>query len=341
MLEFSEWIWLKIEISKEKNKFKNYLINSKKILLINHRRMDGDAYWSLAWFYYVLKAIWGYEIKCINDEKTPESLKFLNTQEIFEPELDIKVFNPDLIISFDVAWIEQLWEIYKNNTNIFHSTPFVVIDHHISNPWFWSINIIENASSTAEIVYEIIKDFWFEKFIDEKIATLLLTWIVTDTNSFFNTNSSSKAFKIAWEIMQYKPRHQEIILNLFKKKPYNRVKLWWKILEWLKDINNWKIVWNIIPKKIFIETQTTDKDISWLIDEFLTTVDGLEVWFLLYETPENKIKWSFRSKTDRINLSDFCEKFGGWGHARAAWFLVEWKNIYEVEQEVISELKKL
>jgi hypothetical protein len=47
-------------------------------------------------------------VKAINDEHTPEAFKFLIKEEIFEPELDIKEFSPDLIISFDAAAIEQL-----------------------------------------------------------------------------------------------------------------------------------------------------------------------------------------------------------------------------------------
>lgn len=54
--------------------------------------------------------------------------------------------------------------------------------------------------------------------MDSKIATFLLTWIITDTNSFFNTNSSANSFLSSSELINYNPRHQEIIQNLFKKK---------------------------------------------------------------------------------------------------------------------------
>lgn len=329
---------LKLNLENEKNKLINYLNNSKKILLVNHRRMDWDCFWSLSAFYYLLKIKW-YEVKAINDEKTPEVFKFLNDEEIFENNLEN--FIPDLIISFDAAWIEQLWEIYKINLDIFLNTTFIVIDHHTSNLAFWNINIIDTiASSTCEITWDIIKKLWWKKDVNSKIATFLLTWIITDTNSFFNTNSSSKSLASASELMKYKPNHQNIIINLFKKKPYNRLKLWWKVLESLKDINNWKIIRNIIPKSLFIQTWTTDKDISWLIDEFLTTIEWLEVWFLLYELEDKKVKWSFRWKTDNIDLSEFCSKWWWWWHIGASWFIIEWKNIYEIEQEVIEEIKK-
>lgn len=333
---------LEASIKNEIWKFKNYLKNSRKILLVNHRRMDGDAYGSLSWFYYILRKFWDYKIIAVNDEKTPEAFQFLNNEEIFDTNLNLADFHPDLIISFDVASLEQLWDVYKNNLSTFQNTTWVNIDHHISNALFWNIHIVDtSASSTCEIVWHIIKNFELEKYVDEAIATFLLTGIITDTNSFFNTNSSAASLQAASEMMRFKPRHQDIIINLFKKKPYARLKLWWHILENLKDIKNGKIVWNSVPQSLFIQTNTTDKDISGLIDEFLTTLDGLEVWFLLYELPDKKVKWSFRAKTDDIDLNIFCSKWWGWWHKRASWFVVEWKNIYEVEQEVIQELQKL
>jgi hypothetical protein len=108
----------------------------------------------------------------------------------------------------------------------------------------------------------------------------------------------------------------------------------------LKNIDWGKVVWNIVPESMFIQTWTSDKDISGLIDEFLTTIDGLEVWFLLYELEKWKIKGSFRSKTDAIDLSIFCSKWWWWWHSRAAGFLIENKNIFELEQEIIWELKE-
>jgi len=333
---------LDIDLKKEKNKFYNYLRNSKKILLINHRRMDWDAYWSLAWFYYILQNIWWYEVKCINDDLTPEFLKFLSQEEIFDNSLDLSTFNADLIIWFDIASIEQMWEMYKNDISYFKNTTFVNIDHHLSNDWFGSINIVDiSSSSTCELIWSIIKDFWFSRYMDSKIATFLLTWIITDTNSFFNTNSSANSFLASSELMSYHPKHQEIIQNLFKKKNYNKIKLWWEVLKTLKDLNNWEIVRNTIPKSLFTSTKTINSDISWLLDEFLTTIDWLKVWFLLYELDNWDIKWTFRGKTDDINLNEFCMEFGWWGHSRASGFIISWKTIYEVEKIVIDKLSNI
>jgi nanoRNase/pAp phosphatase (c-di-AMP/oligoRNAs hydrolase) len=179
-----------------------------------------------------------------------------------------------------------------------------------------------------------------DRYVDEQMATMLLMWIITDTNSFFNTNSISRAMEVAWLLMWYGARHQDIILNLFKKKPFNRLKLWWKLLEWIKQSEDWKYVWTTITNDLFLSTKTTTDDTSGFIDEFLSTINWAKVVFLLYELWWNKIKWSFRSRDDNYNVYKFCELFWWGGHPRASWFTKEKTSIYELETEVLWKLKE-
>lgn len=321
---------------------KKLLKKSKKILLINHRRMDGDAIWSLIWFYEILKQLWDYQIKLFNEEQTPVFFDFLNISHLFTNNINLEDFSPDLIITFDVASTDQIGKLYFENKNIFLNTTVVNIDHHESNPNFWDINIVDSDTTSAcEVVFDLINELWYKKFINNTVAKFLLLWIITDTNSFINTNTSSKAFFTAWELMKYNVNHQELIINLFKRKPYNKLKLWGKILENLKDIKNQQIIWGIVPKSYFVQTETNDKDISGFIDEFLTKVDWLKVGFLIYELPNKKLKASFRSKCDDIDLSNFCEKFWWGWHCKASWFTREKDNINELEQKIITELSKI
>ena len=46
--------------------------SADRILLINHIRMDPDAFGSIAAFYEILKAH-GKDVRATNDDKTPES----------------------------------------------------------------------------------------------------------------------------------------------------------------------------------------------------------------------------------------------------------------------------
>ena len=65
-----------------------HLKSSQKILLINHIRMDGDAWGSLAALALILKSM-GKDVKALNDCAVPPSLAFLGNTELIEPNLDV------------------------------------------------------------------------------------------------------------------------------------------------------------------------------------------------------------------------------------------------------------
>ena len=122
--------------------------SADRILLINHIRMDPDAFWSIAAFHEILKAHWK-NVKATNDDKAPESFSFLWKNNIIEPSMDIRSYDPDLIISFDAGGLSQLWNSYINYKDVFNEKDFVVLDHHITNPGFGKINIIDVQSSST------------------------------------------------------------------------------------------------------------------------------------------------------------------------------------------------
>ena len=318
-------------------KFEELIKNSNKILLVNHIRMDPDWYWSLWAFYYVLKKLWKI-VKATNDEKAPKDFIFSWKDEIIEPSLNIKKFNPDLIITFDSASLDQLWFIYKNNMDIFEKSNFVVIDHHISNKWFWTVNLIDpKSSSTCELLYEILILINYKKFITPFIASHLIMWIITDTNIFYNTNTTSKTLKIASELLDLWANIRYPIYEFYRKKTFNKTKLWWEVLKDIKKSNDWKIIWATIKKEVFNKTNTSDKETTGLINEFLANMAWSEISFLLYELEADKVKASFRSSA--FDVSKLCSDFWGWWHKQAAWFTSD-KSIDIVEKEILERLSK-
>jgi phosphoesterase RecJ-like protein len=247
--------------------------------------MDPDAFWSLWSFYYILEKLWK-NVKAINDEQKPENFAFLDKNQIFETNLDLKKFNPDLIISFDSASTEQLWEIYKKNEKIFKKTDFVVIDHHITNSWFWNLNIINsNSSSTCELLFSIIKEIWFLKYLEEKELNLLMAGILTDTNVFYNTNVTVNTHFTAWELLNLWANSRNSIFEFFKKKTITKTKLLWKALQNLEiiynKINSKNIVYTILRKSDFEELNATDKETNWII-EHLINIENTELAFIIY-----------------------------------------------------------
>ncbi|NUJ97793.1 bifunctional oligoribonuclease/PAP phosphatase NrnA [Candidatus Gracilibacteria bacterium] len=322
----------------EIKKLGDYINKSKKILLINHIRMDGDAFGSLGSFFLILQKL-GKNVKAVNDYEVPKSLQFLSKEKIIETNFEIKDFNPDIIISLDASDFGQLGEIYEKNKEFFEEKPLIVIDHHLTNPGFGNINIIDiETSSTCELVYEIYKNLGYDKLIDNKIANFILTGIYTDTNIFYNKNTSSKTIQIASELFSLGAESHQIIFELFRKKSLKKIKLFTKVLSHIEDFKDGKIVGAIAKKEDFGDTD--EEEISGLLNECIATIEGAKIAFLIYETEKGNIKGSLRSNDDTIDVAKICALFGGGGHKLAAGFKKS-GNIDDVKEELLKELEKV
>lgn len=313
------------------------LINySNKILLLSHKRMDPDTFWSMWALYFVLEKLWK-NIKAINDDPAPINFEFLWANNIIEENLDISSFNPDLIISLDAWSVDQLWNIYTDNKNTIKESTFVNIDHHVTNNGYWDLDIIDKkSSSTCELLFEILEILDLKKYLDKKSATLLISGILSDTNMYYNTNTSAKTLKIASKLLEHWADMRSSIYNFFKKRTFEKSKLWWECLKDLKKSENWKIVWLIIKREKFEKTWTSDRDTAWLIWEFLACIKWMEVCFILYELENLDVKASFRSKN--FDVSEFSKTFWWWWHKLAAWFILN-KKIEDIEKEVLKWLE--
>ncbi len=314
------------------------LAKAKKILLINHVRMDPDAFSSLVSLYFILKKDW-YEVKAVNDDNPPDDYMFLVKENIFEVDLNIKDYSPDLIISLDAASLDQLWSTYTDNKIIFENTYFIIIDHHLSNPWFWDLNIINTkSSSTCELVFNIIEQLWLTDKVDKNIATILLTWIYTDTNIYYNSNTSPETLEIWAKLMRLWADFRLPMFEFYKKKKFNKSKLWWEALWKLEKTDDWKIFWAIITEEMFKKTWTSESDVSWLINEFLSNLEWMEICFILYPIKDWKIKASLRS-SEKYDISKICTEFWWWWHKQAGGFSLVW-DIYEIKEELLNKIQK-
>ena len=316
------------------------LINkAQNIALFSHIRMDPDTFWSATALFYILEKIWKNVI-LLNDEKPPKEFEFLGASKIISTNYDLKEFKPDLIISLDAASIEQLAESYSRNKDIINKKDFVVIDHHITNNWFGTINIIDTkSSSTCELLFNILEKINLNKYIDEKIATLLIAWILTDTNVFYNTNVTSKTHQITWKLLDLWADSRTSIFEFFKKKSIKKTKLTAIALSNIKIIENklenWKnIVYTILEKKDFEKTSSTDRDTNWIIEN-LVNIENTDISFIIYPVKE-KNKVSFRTRV--YDISKIATEMWWWWHKQAAWFCST-KDSEEIVNEILEKIK--
>ena len=77
-----------------------------------------------------------------------------------------------------------------------------------------------------------------------------------------------------------------------------------------------------------------------MISNFLNNLEGVKISLLLKESPDNKIKGSFRTTRNDVDVSAIAKKLGGGGHKKAAGFSSE-GSIESVLKTVIEEISKL
>jgi phosphoesterase RecJ-like protein len=245
----------------------------------------------------------------------------------------------DLLVILDAADLSQLGDFYTQNKMIFGEVPSINIDHHKSNNNFASVNLVdENASSTTQILFELLKELGTE--ITADIATLLLAGIITDTGSFQNENTTPEAFDIAADLIDLGARQQEIIKYVYKTKQLETLKLWGKILSNIQVEEADRIVWSTVTSMDLAETNTTDKDTGDIIDDLLANAQEADIVLLLSEKTDGSVHGSLRTTTDAKDASAIAGLFGGGGHARAAGFSIANTTIATSTDMILTKIKE-
>lgn len=249
-------------------------------------------------------------------------------------------FHFEAIVVLDSPDLERTGDIYERNSELFYETPVVNIDHHAGNDNFGKINLVDiNATSTAEILVSLIEALSGDaKFINEEIATALLTGIITDTNSFQNTNTTPKSLTVAAQLVASGARQQEIIKKIYKTKPLSTLRLWGRALSQLRDERDYRFVWTILRKTDYVECGAAETESSGVIDELLKTASGVEFALLLSEK-NGDVHGSLRSTTKTKDVSAIAKLFGGGGHTMAAAFQINNSSLEKSSADVIQKIK--
>lgn len=245
----------------------------------------------------------------------------------------------DLVITLDTPYPSQLGKIYEQHTALFQELPVINIDHHASNSYFGTVNLVDlTATSTAEILIGLIEALGTD-LIDADVATCLLTGIISDTGSFQNANTTPKSLTVAAQLVGFGARQQEIIRCLFKTKSLSTLKLWGQILSNIQLDLDHKFVWAVATLKDLQDSGAGENDFSGLIDELMTSVPGADVVLLLSERQPRKIYGSVRT-VKGVDAKEIVELFGGGGHVGAAAFQMSDMGIDEASPIVLEKIRE-
>lgn len=247
-------------------------------------------------------------------------------------------FKYDAAIVLDAADLHQLGQVYDRYPTLFQEIPVINIDHHASNAYFGTINLVDlTATSTAEILIGLTEALG-TNLIDDNIATCLLTGIISDTGSFQNANTTPKSLTVAAQLVGLGARQQEIIKHLFKTKSLAQLKLWGQILSRIQFDAGLKLAWATAGLNDLATLGATPTDMSGLIDELMTSIPGADVVLLLSEKEPRAVSGSLRTAKG-VDAAEIAALFGGGGHPGAAGFKLLDMSVTEAEPVVLQKIR--
>lgn len=193
------------------------------------------------------------------------------------------------------------------------------IDHHISNQGGCDVDhIVTDASSTAEVVYELIaQKEEYKKLIDKEMAQTIYIGIIHDSGVMQYSNTSPKTLRIVADLIGYGFDFPRLIDETFYEKTEVQSKLLGKALMDAYTLLDGRVMVSATDLATLRAYGADKKDLSGIVNQ-LRIVKGVDVAVYIYETGENAYKVSMRSCSDDIDVSKVSAHFGGGGHVRAA-----------------------
>lgn len=248
----------------------------------------------------------------------------------------------DALIILGATSPEDLGNIYSDNTELFFKIPKLVIDNNLENTYFGNLNLVEvTSSSLGEIVAGLLLSSEHQ-WIDENVATALLTAITSATQSFQSIKTSPKALELAAGLINRGAKQQEVVKALYKTKPFSLLKLWGRALAKVQTSPNSKILYAALTSSDFEKTETVPEQINEVLTELLDNSSGNEVIAIFADGPVVKIAMAC---LPHINIDEILLKVSGeliskskQGIYNKVFFEVLGKNFDEVQGLLIASI---
>jgi bifunctional oligoribonuclease and PAP phosphatase NrnA len=299
---------------------------AQRILVISHVRPDGDAIGSILGLGLSLQ-IAGKDVQMVSADGIPASFRHLpgTSQVVKHPHGHF-----DLIVFVDCADLDRVGDDLKD-----YPPPDINIDHHPTNTLYARFNIVDpNAVATAEILAENMSAFGL--FINQEIASALLTGVVTDTLGFRTDNTSPKALRIAADLMEKGADLPTLYHRSLIQRPFEAVRYWGAGLSQLKRDD--RIVWTNLSLADREAAGYSGRDDADLVN-VLTTINDVDLVLIFIEQTNGRVKVSWRARPG-FDVARIAQVFGGGGHTLAAGAEVD-GTLAEVQERVLKSTRKL
>lgn len=293
-------------------------------LILTHASPDGDTIGS-GWALVMLLKKLGKRARVVCPDNIPKKFDYLTV-----PAED---FEPRTVVSVDVADPKLLGGLAGE----YGGRVELCIDHHVSNVGYSRLLYLdEYAAATCECIYDLACALEIE--VDKPLANALYTGIATDTGCFRFSNTTRKTHRIASELLSIGADSAEINDVMFETKSRARIEIERLVLDSMIFCCGGRGAVIVITQDMLLSSGCSEDDLEG-ITALPRTVEGVDIGVTVREKPERGVfRVSVRTRSS-VDAREFCARFGGGGHIRAAGCELE-GDVASVTETIISAINE-
>jgi phosphoesterase RecJ-like protein len=285
-----------------------------QIALACHVNPDGDALGSMLGLYHVLRAA-GRDV--IASFPTPfvvaPHYRELPGLELLAPPDEFPE-EPDVMVTFDCGSLGRLGDLERPAKA---ARELIVIDHHISNDRYGTINLVEpDAAASGWVVLRLVDELGLP--LNREAAVALYAALVCDTGRFQYDTTTPEVFDMARRLTEFEVPVSRLSRTLFEEHRFAYLRLLGDALGSAELVREERFVWTAITQEMLQRHGVEMEEVEGLID-ILRRAAEAEVTCVLKEERDGTVRVSLRSLGD-VDVRRIAEAHGGGGHRFAAGF---------------------
>lgn len=295
---------------------------NQSIVIITHTNPDGDAIGSALGWYAVLKNAGFINLHVITPNEYPVYLHWMPNNKIVVNAAKNISLASELINESAIAFCldfngfsrtEQLETIIKNARAV-----KVMIDHHPQPEDGFDLVISETeASSTAELIYEVAEKLGYRALVNLDAAQCLYAGIVTDTGSFSYSCNNPRTYEITADLIRTGVNAAALQRLIYNKNKINRVRLLGYCLsQKLKVIKRHETAYISLSMADMKKYDYQEGDAEGFVN-YALSIENIKLAVFFMEKDDH-VKVSLRS-IGNFDVNVFARKyFNGGGHVNAS-----------------------
>jgi bifunctional oligoribonuclease and PAP phosphatase NrnA len=290
------------------------IADAPTVALACHVNPDGDALGSMLGLFHVLRAA-GRDVVASFPHpfvvgphyRELPGLELLSDPEGFPRE-------PDVMVTFDCGSLGRLGDLEPAAKA---ARELIVLDHHVSNTRYGSINVIDPAAAASGvIVRDLVRELGLSLTRDAAVA--LYAALVCDTGRFQYDTTTPEVFELARELVSFDVPVSRLSRQLFEEHTFAYLKLLGDALAAAELDVERRFVWTAVTQDMLDRHGVTLEEVEGLID-IVRRASEAEVTCVVKEEADGTLRVSLRSLGD-VDVRLIAAEHGGGGHRFAAGF---------------------